>query len=97
MLTAALEAVDDRSVICPEPVNNVNLYELNERERQELMVAALPGSLEDALIEFKADPLMKKALGETLHETFIASREAEINEYRTKVTDWEVMRYLETI
>lgn len=97
MLTAALEAVDDRSVTCPEPVNNVNLYELNAKERQELMVAALPGSLEDALIEFKADPLMKKALGDTLHETFIASREAEINEYRTKVTDWEVMRYLETI
>ncbi len=97
MLTAALEAVDDRSVTCPEPVNNVNLYDLNLRERQELMVNALPGSLEDALIEFKADLLMKKALGDTLYDTFIASREAEINEYRTKVTDWEVMRYLETI
>jgi len=97
MLTSALEAVDDRSVTCPEPVNNVNLYELNPKEREQLMVGALPGSLEDALIEFKADPLMKTALGDTLYETFITSREAEINEYRTKVTDWEVMRYLETI
>ena len=52
---------------------------------------------EDALIEFKADALMKDALGDSLYETFVTSREAEIKEYRTRVTDWEVMRYLETI
>jgi len=40
---------------------------------------------------------MKDALGDTLYETFITSREAEIKEYRTRVTDWEVVRYLETI
>jgi len=97
MLAVALKTEGNQAVICPEPVNNVNLYELDEQERSQIMVGSLPGSLEDALIEFKADPLMKEALGERLYETFIASREAEINEYRTKVTDWEVMRYLETI
>lgn len=97
ILTAALSAVDDRSIICPEPVNNINLYELNEKEREEVMVSALPGSLEDALNEFKANALMKDALGESLYETFLASREAELKEYRTRVTDWEVVRYLETI
>ena len=97
MLAAALTAVDDRSVTCPAPVNNINLYELNEKERDQVMVTALPGSLEDALIEFKADALMQDALGESLYETFVTSREAEIKEYRTRVTDWEVMRYLETI
>ncbi len=97
MLSAALNAEDDRAVTCPEPVNNINLYELNEKERSQIMVGSLPGSLEDALIEFKADPLMRDAFGERIYETFIASREAEINEYRMKVTDWEVMRYLETI
>jgi len=97
MLAAALTAVDDRSVTCPAPVNNINLYELNEKERDQVMVTALPGSLEDALIEFKADALMQDALGDSLYETFVTSREAEIKEYRTRVTDWEVMRYLETI
>ena len=61
------------------------------------MVSALPGSLEDALNEFKANPLMKDALGDSLYETFVTSREAEIKEYHTRVTDWEVVRYLETI
>jgi len=97
ILAAALTAVDDPSVACPEPVNNVNLYELSEQEREEAMVGALPGSLEDALNEFKANPLLKDALGDTLYETFVTSREAEIKEYRTRVTDWEVVRYLETI
>jgi glutamine synthetase len=97
MLAAALEAVDDPTISCPQPINNINLYELNQKEREDLQVSALPASLEDALNEFKADPLMKKALGDTLYETFINSREAEISEYRTKVTDWEVMRFLETI
>ena len=97
MLSAALNAEDDRAVTCPEPVNNINLYELKEKERSQILVGSLPGSLEDALIEFKADPLMRDAFGERIYETFIASREAEINEYRMKVTDWEVMRYLETI
>jgi len=97
MLAAALTAVDDRSVTCPAPVNNINLYELNEKEREQAMVSALPGSLEDALNEFKANALMKDALGDSLYETFVTSREAEIKEYHTRVTDWEVVRYLETI
>jgi glutamine synthetase len=97
MLAAALTAVDDRSVTCPAPVNNINLYELTEKEREQAMVSALPGSLEDALNEFKANALMKDALGDSLYETFVTSREAEIKEYHTRVTDWEVVRYLETI
>jgi len=32
-----------------------------------------------------------------LYSTFIQSREAEIEEFRINVTDWEVKRYLETI
>ncbi|MDD3948239.1 MAG: hypothetical protein PHT43_02105, partial [Anaerolineaceae bacterium] len=94
---SALDAVDGKEITCPEPVNNVNLYELTSEKREDLDVGVLPGSLAEALHEFKSDPLMKEAMGESLYSTFIQSREAEIEEFRINVTDWEVKRYLETI
>lgn len=97
MLASALDAVDGNGITCPDPVNNVNLYDLTAEKREDLDVGVLPGSLADALHEFKSDPLMKAAMGESLYSTFIQSREAEIEDFRINVTDWEVKHYLETI
>jgi glutamine synthetase len=38
---------------------------------------------------------LKEALGPTVFEAFIRAKWAEIEEYRMKITDWEVERYLE--
>jgi glutamine synthetase len=97
MLASALDAVDGKDINCPDPVNNVNLYDLTEEKREELAVGVLPGSLAMAMDEFKIDPLMKESMGDSLYTTFIQSREAEIEDFRINVTDWEVKRYLETI
>ncbi len=42
-----------------------------------------------------ADPVLKEALGPTIYETFTRAKWAEIEEYRMKITDWEIERYLE--
>lgn len=95
MLGAALDGID-RQVACPAPLNNVNVYHLTEAERADMNIQSLPGSLAEALRELEADTFLQAALGSTIYEAFQRAKWAEVEEYRTRVTDWEVERYLET-
>lgn len=94
MLAAALDGID-RQYPCPPPLNNVNVYHLTPEEREELNIAELPGSLAEAMRELENDPVLQEALGETTYQAFQRAKWAEIEEYRTRVTDWELERYLE--
>jgi glutamine synthetase len=93
MLAAALDGVD-RGLVPPQPLN-MNIYEMTPEERRASGVEELPGSLREALIELSNDDLMKKTLGPTLYEAFVRAKSAEWEEYRLRVMDWEVQRYLE--
>jgi glutamine synthetase len=94
MLAAALDGIDCQ-LDCPAPLNNVNVYHLSPEERAEMNVAELPGSLAEALRELEQDAVLKDALGPVTHEAFVRAKWAEIEEYRMRVTDWEIERYLE--
>lgn len=94
MLAAALDGIDNQLGL-PEPLNEVNVYHLTPEERAEMNIGELPGSLAEALRELEQDQVLKEALGEATYETFLRAKWAEVEEYRTKVTDWEVERYLE--
>jgi glutamine synthetase len=94
MLAAALDGIE-KHTSCPEPLNDVNVYELTTAERRKRGIEELPGSLAEALEELEADPVLKTALGPVLYEAFVRAKRAERDEYRTRVTDWEVHRYLE--
>jgi len=59
-------------------------------------IAELPGSLAEALHVLDGDEVIKEALGGSTYESFTRAKWAEVEDYRTKVTDWEVERYLET-
>ncbi|MDD5370100.1 MAG: type I glutamate--ammonia ligase [Anaerolineaceae bacterium] len=95
ILAAGLDGIDN-NLPCPAPLNNVNLYHLNADERRQYNVEQLPGSLNAALEELKQDQLILDTLGPVICETFLRAREAEWDEYRIHVTDWEVAHYLET-
>lgn len=94
MLAAALDGIENKTT-CPEPLNNVNVYHMTPEERSERNVAELPGSLREALDIMATDVVVKNALGPTVYEAFVRAKEAEIEESRMRVTDWEVERYLE--
>ncbi len=94
MLAAALEGIDKKLPV-PKPLNNVNIYHLTEAERAQMNISSLPGSLAEALRELEQDDLVKSALGSVSYEAFTRAKWAEIEEYRMKVTDWEVEHYLE--
>jgi glutamine synthetase len=95
ILAAALDGVDSK-LIPPKPLNNINVYELSPEERSKLGIKELPGSLLEALEELDKDALIKKALGDVAYEAFRRAKLGEWEEYRIKVMDWEIERYLET-
>ncbi len=95
MLAAALDGIE-RQLMPPAPLNNVNLYHLSKEERVHMGIRELPGSLAEALREFEQDEVLKEALGPATCEAFLRAKWAEVEEYRMKVTDWEIERYLET-
>ncbi|MCX6057644.1 MAG: glutamine synthetase family protein [Chloroflexi bacterium] len=96
MLAAALDGID-RNLTAPKPLNNINLYHLEKTERTKLGVTELPGSLAEALGELEKDEVLKSALGPTLYEAYMRAKLEEWDEFRLRVTDYEIMKYLETI
>lgn len=93
MLAAGLDGIEN-TLACPEPLNQMNVYELSQEARQKLGIEMLPGSLLEALIAFEDDGLLQSALGDSLTEAFLKARRAEWDAFRTSVTDWELTRYL---
>jgi len=95
MLAAALDGID-QDMDAPDPLNEINVYHLTRDEREEQDIAELPGSLAEALQVLDNDEVLKDALGSVIYESFQRAKWAEVEEYRTRVTDWEVSRYLQT-
>jgi glutamine synthetase len=95
MLAAALDGIE-HNLSAPEPLNEINVYHLTAEELAERNIAELPGSLAEALHVLDGDEVIKEALGGSTYESFTRAKWAEVEDYRTKVTDWEVERYLET-
>jgi glutamine synthetase len=94
ILAAALDGID-RGLTPPEPLNNINLYHLTAKERKKLGVKELPGSLAEALMELDKDEVIKGALGETIYEAFTRAKWEEWDDFRLRVSDYEIERYLE--
>jgi len=94
MLAAALDGIE-KHLTPPEPLNEVNIYELDEAERARLGIPSLPGSLAEALGELEKDDVLRTALGPVAYETFRRAKWEEWEDSRVAVSDWEVKRYLE--
>jgi len=92
MLLAGLDGVKNKLEV-PSPVA-ANIYKLTEDERRDQSIPSLPGSLYEALEEFKNSKIAREALGEHIFNEFIKSKTMEWDDYRTDVTPWEHSRYL---
>lgn len=95
MLAAAMDGID-KQMTPPKALNNINLYHLESAERTRLGINELPGSLAEALGELERDEIVKSALGEVTYDAFTRAKWAEWDDYRLRVTDYEIERYLET-
>jgi len=95
MLAAALDGIDNK-LTPPKPLNNVNLYHLDAKDRKKYGVGELPGSLGEALAELSKDKVLVDALGQSVYEAFIRAKTEEWDQFRLRVSDYEIERYLET-
>ena len=92
MLLAGIDGIVNK--IEPPAAVNRNIYHLNPKEKEELKVDSLPGSLEEALREIEKSKIARDALGEHIYEQFLDLKWSEWDEYRIQVTGWEENRYL---
>ncbi len=95
MLETGLDGIENK-MVCAEPLNDINVYDLSEDERKKMNIAELPGSLAEALRELDEDKVIKEALGPVIYDAFKRAKWSEWEDYITTVTDWEVQRYLQT-
>jgi glutamine synthetase len=95
MLAAGLDGID-KGLTAPLPVNE-DVYDFDEDDLRERSIGVLPDTLGEALRELAADPVVRDALGEHVYQAFVRAKQAEWDEYRVRVTEWELARYLETL
>jgi len=92
MLAAGLKGIED-GLEPPEPVER-SVYEMSEKEREEMGIATLPASLAEAIALTEKSKLVKEALGEHVFNAFITNKKIEWDRYRVQVTNYEIERYL---
>ena len=92
MLAAGLEGIENEYPL-PPPVQT-NVHKMSDDERKALAIETLPGSLLEAIQLTEKSGLVRKALGEHVFRSFIENKKIEWEEYRSRVTDYEIGRYL---
>lgn len=92
ILQAGLEGVTKQME--PPASTPINIYNLSEEERVEHAIASLPGSLYEALEEYKRSDIAKKALGDHIYQEFLRAKSHEWDQFRTFVSTWETNTYL---
>jgi glutamine synthetase len=93
MLAAGLDGIE-KGLEPPEPVEE-SLYEMDDARIRERGIKQLPGTLGEALDELERDPVICAALGDHALGHFLEAKRQEWHEYRTRVSAWEIDRYLE--
>jgi len=95
MLHAGLDGIEKGYELAP-PMET-NLYDLSQRERQNLGIQQLPETLGEAIEEMAGSELVEKALGDHVFSRYIDLKRAEWEDYRVQVSPWELDRYLSVL
>ncbi len=92
-LAAGLDGI--RRGLTPPHSTDANIFELSEDEREEKGIENLPSNLKDAVRAMKKDALIRETLGKHIFDKYVEHKSEEWNEYKIRVTQWEIDRYLE--
>lgn len=92
MLRTGLKGIEEK-LEPPTPVEK-NIYSLPEQEREKHGIEHLPESLGNALSFMNESELLKELLGEHIFYNFLHVKHQEWEEYRTRITKWEIDKYL---
>lgn len=95
-LAACLKAglIGIKEKLTPPPSIDVNLFNMTEKEREALDIQNLPISLREAVGIARKSDFVKELLGENLFDVYLKQKEREYEDYRTKISQWELDEYL---
>ena len=79
----------------PPSSTDSNIFELSGVEREERDIHSLPSNLMDAVRAMRRDELVRETLGEHIFGKYVEHKTEEWDEYKIRVTPWELDRYLE--
>lgn len=91
-LAAGLDGIE-KDMMPPEEITE-NIYDMDEDSREAHGIEDLPNSLSAAIKELKKDQLIIDTLGSHVFTQFVAGKEKEWKEYRTRISNWEIENYL---
>lgn len=91
-LAAGLDGIKQK--MTPASPIDYNVFGLSDEELKAAGIDCLPGSLKEAIDAAKADPFIKETLGDHVFNNYIEGKEKEWDEYRTKVSQWEIDKYM---
>ena len=92
MLNAGLDGVKNN--LTPPAEVKRDIFEMNIADMEAEGITVLPANLKEAIDELKTSVIAKETLGEHIFEKYIESKEAEWDDFRTTVTEWELEKYL---
>jgi glutamine synthetase len=92
VLKAGLNGIKNK-IQPPAPING-NIYDMDKLDREEMGIDNLPHNLFEAIQELKKDEVIKSALGSHIYKRFVEAAMIEWNEYRTRISEWEIQKYL---
>ena len=93
-LAAGLDGIERGMTPPPSIIHNI--YEMDEETRRSYGIESLPGTLKEALDELENDKLITDVLGEHVTRQYVLGKQKEWEEYQTRVSSWELEKYLVT-
>lgn len=92
MLRAGLEGI--KNEIEPPASTDVNIFKLTEEDRRVRGIDSLPGNLKEALDIMEGSEFVKGALGDHVFNSYLRAKNAQWDEYKAQVHQWELDTYL---
>ncbi len=91
-LKAGLDGI--RNKMTPPEQVYTSIFSMTPEERAAKGIENLPASLEEALTEMRNDPMALDVMGDHIFERYIEAKTAEWDNYRTRISQWEIDEYL---
>jgi glutamine synthetase len=95
VLAAGMKGIEDDYELPPPAEDDV--WALSPAERRAMGIKPLPHDLGEAIAVMQDSELVAETLGEHVFDFFLRNKQAEWNEYRRQVTEYELDRYLPTL
>src|SRR6056297_1535113 len=92
MFKAGLDGIKNK--IKPEEQETENIFEMSSKKLSKKGIDTLPRNIMEAIDELKKDEVIRGVLGEHAFQHFVEAKKIEWEEYRTRVHQWELDRYL---